>query len=68
VLGSHLVPVDVDGVDAVTNVVVDAADVVVVVAAVAVVASVAVVMAAVVVVAAGHRIDPDQSCHCWSLV
>jgi len=67
VLGSHLVPVDVDGVDVVTNVVVDAADVVVVAAA-AVVASVAVVMAAVVVVAVGHRIDPDQSCHCWSLV
>jgi len=66
-LGSHLVPVDVDGVDAVTNVVVDAVDVVVV-AAVAVVASVAVVMAAVVVVAAGHRTDPDPSCHCWSLV
>jgi len=49
---SHLVPVDVDDVDAVTNVAVDAADVV----------AVAVMVA--VVVAAAHTIDPDRSCHC----
>lgn len=59
---SHSVPADADDAGAVIRVAEDVAD-----ATNAIAAAAAAAMIAAAAAAVAHTIDPDRSCHCWSL-